>query len=62
MFTSQQNVHYWAKRLKYTKQIKQAFPKNSVLPTLCRLNYAWMLIAAFSVLFNERLKQSGRVI
>ena len=59
MFTPKQDVQFWAERFKYTKKLCRPFRYHKATTQLCASNYAQLLVAAFTVLFNERLKQKG---
>jgi len=54
MFTPKQDVQFWAERFKYAKKLSKPFEYRKVLSHIRASNYAQLLTAAFTVLFNER--------
>lgn len=61
MFTPKQDVQWWAERLKMIKlMIRCSKNKYSYgYREIAKSNYAQMLTAAFTVLFNERQKKGS---
>lgn len=64
MFTSQQEVKFWACRWAFARSWFRhgTFTINRGLQQIAMVNYATLLTVEFSHLFNVRLKQSGRAL
>lgn len=54
MFTAKDNVRFWAERLKYARLCRKQWESASGWKSIEKSNYAQLLTAAFTFLFNER--------
>lgn len=61
MFTSQEEVQFWALRLKFARSWfkSRTFVINDGLCAIARLNYTQLLVAEFTYLFNHRQKKEN---
>lgn len=58
MFSPKEDVIFWARLTRLTRGVMATKPSINA-SIVAKSNYAAMLTAAFTVLFNTRLKQRG---